>query len=622
MIIRAILPDWAKAKRPDLRKVQEGKFSKERIEQLNSDNYNIYFLPNYPAIYNDKKIVDGSDIDTFQYVFVDLDMKDYNNKDADRAHSYKQKDDFLLALLQSPIPPTIINDSGNGIHAYWEVSDLDAMSYLKLQRRLARHFHTDPEVSKIYQLMRLPGTLNTKTPDAPKQALRVYQDSLSYTSEALDAALPPITTDDEEYCKDHFDKTYSTPQDQAAVQDRLPTKFGSLLLSNQEVKDIWVGNTDDRSKGDYRLGHIMLASGFTKDEAASVLINTAKALSRAPKHRVNYAMNIIDKIWTFETAPQDEVELTLSSSVRDILSRTDKTALGTRFPCYSYFDNTAYGFRLGQIIGLVAGSGVGKTAVALNMFRGFVEHNPDYDHFFVPLEQPSQEIAERWQAMCEDNVHLHDKVHIINNYDEKTGFRHLSLAEIQDYIVKFQKKTGKKIGAVVIDHIGALKLRDKDNKKIELQELCQQMKSFAINTNTMLIMQSQTSREKASIGDLELNKDAAYGTVFFESYCDYLITLWQPLKRCYEDPQCPTVTAFKFCKIRHKKQTKDAIQEDVRYALMFDPNTDRLREMTQMEEKSFDFFNKQAANLRSKDRKTDVLSYKSVKFVDETKIIS
>ena len=129
----------------------------------------------------------------------------------------------------------------------------------------------------------------------------------------------------------------------------------------------------------------------------------------------------------------------------------------------------------------------------------------------------------------------------------------------------------------------------------------------------MLVIQSQTSREKAGIGDLELNKDAAYGTMLFEAYCDYMVTIWQPLKRCYENPVCPTVTAYKFCKIRHKKIGVDVIQEDVRYSLYFDPITERLREMTKDEEESFLHFNKEATKIRGKDRKTDLITYVSMR---------
>jgi hypothetical protein len=125
-------------------------------------------------------------------------------------------------------------------------------------------------------------------------------------------------------------------------------------------------------------------------------------------------------------------------------------------------------------------------------------------------------------------------------------------------------------------------------------------------------MQSQSNRQKAGIGDIELDKDAAYGTVYFESYCDYLITLWQPLKRCHGELNCPTVTAFKFCKIRHKKARQDVIKEDVCYWLFFDSETELMRDMTQDEMKSFDFFNKIAVNKRKADRKTDITHYQSV----------
>jgi hypothetical protein len=139
------------------------------------------------------------------------------------------------------------------------------------------------------------------------------------------------------------------------------------------------------------------------------------------------------------------------------------------------------------------------------------------------------------------------------------------------------------------------------------------MKAFAVQTNTFLIMQSQTSRQKAGIGDLELDKDAAYGTATFEWYCDYLMTIWQPLKRCHMEEACPTVTAFKFCKIRHKKAKKDVIQEDVPYYLYFDPNTERLEDMTQDQEVSFKYFLPKATNKRKRDRHSDILEYKSTK---------
>lgn len=603
MIYRCILAQWAAAEFPTKRKVFEGEFTDEQIASFNNDFYNIYFLPNYPSLYDPSTTVDGTHIDTFRLVFADMDLKD---------GKYRDKQDFIDRVLEIGPTPTFIVDSGNGVHAYWQVSDLDAISFLKLQRRICRLFHTDEAVSKIYQLMRAPGTINTKHKDAFKECSELFASENVYTCEDMDKALPQITKEDEEYCLDHYNNTYDLKGREINIDLNIPLKFMTLVKSSQEVKDIWSGKTDDRSASDYRLGHIMFASGFTKEEALSVLANSGKALQRAPRHRINYASNIVDKIWTYELTEDKEV-LTLSRSVKEILSRFGDDIKGTRFPCYTYLDNTAKGFRLGQVIGLVAGSGVGKTAMALNMFEGFVQSNPDYVHFFVPLEQPANEIADRWKTMCGDNTQLHAKVEVISNYNDDGSFRHLSLEEIKDYLLKFQKVNKCKIGCVVIDHIGALKKKTKDGGFQGIEDICHEMKAFALATNTMLVMQSQTNREKAGIGDLELFKDAAYGTVFFESYCDYLITIHQPLKRCYTEEGCPTVTSFKFCKIRHKKQGLDVIQEDVNYRLFFDSQTERLREMTQDEEKAFDFFNTKATNKRKLDRKTDIVSYKSTR---------
>ncbi len=600
MVFRCILPNWAAEESPQLRRVREGEFTQEQIQELNEHGYNIYFLPNYPSIYNPGTIVDGTQIDTFQFVFVDMDLKE-------------KKYASIEKVKADNIPPSAIVDSGNGVHVYWEVTDLDAMSFLRLQRRLLHKYNTDEAVGQIYQLMRVPGTVNTKHKDSFKLCQRVYNGDAIYTCEQLDALLPPITLEDEEYCKQHYDKTYNPSKYETKVDEKLPLKFGQLLQGNNEVKNIWSGQVEDRSVADYRLGHIMFASGFSREEALSVLVNSSKALARAPKHRIGYAKSIVDKIWTFE-AEGDKAQTRLSYSVREILDRTDvdSSNKGRRFACWKYLDNTIKGFRLGHVIGLVGGSGVGKTAFSLNMFEGFVSFNPDYDHFFVSLEQPKEEIAERWKTMCGTNTRLHDKVHIIDNYDETGTFRDLSLLEIKEHIIKFKAETGRQVGCVVIDHIGVLSNNDRLGQDEGVKKLCKQMKSFAVQTNTLLIMQSQTSREKAGIGDLELNKDAAFGTSTFENYTDFLLTIWQPVKRCYE-VGAPTVCAYKFCKVRHKKPT-DKIKEDARYAVIFDGDTERLRPLTEAEDTSFQFFKKSAANIRAQDRKTAVVEYTRIEW--------
>lgn len=599
MICRLIAPKWLTGK-----KTLEGDFTEEEILKYNAEGYNVYYWPNGPKSYTQGKNISGADITDFRTVFVDFDLK---------SNIYANKEAFLESLADRGIEPSRVVDSGCGIHCYFYVADLDAKSYLYIARRMMRYLKTDDAVGTIAQLMRLPGTMNTKNKDSFVPCEIIYESDKVYTCEELDKMLPPISPEDEQHCIQHYEKTYNlTPVTE--ISEVLPKKFGKLLRKNHEAKEIWSGNTTDRSKSDYRLAHIMLANEFTRDEALSVLVNSAKAMSRAPVHRANYAQNIVDKVWTHETVEG----LDLSESVESILRRGDDTVKGTPFRCHKRIDNTQRGFRLGDVIGLVGGSGIGKTAFGLNMFKWFLEENPDYHHFFVSLEQPKNEVADRWATMCGGSHVLNGKVHVLSNYDDEGNFRALGLDEIQEYIERWQKVTSNKVGCVIIDHIGALKKKGSDDEKQDLATICHSMKAFAIQTKTLLVMQSQTSREKAGIGDLELNKDAAYGTSTFEWYCDYLITLWQPLKRCHSEETCPTVTAFKYCKIRHKRPKKDIIKEDIPYYFYFDSDRELLRDMTEDEETAFKFFLPKATNKRKADRKTDLVEYKSVPYNEGT----
>jgi KaiC/GvpD/RAD55 family RecA-like ATPase len=603
-LCRLIAPQWLMDKNPDTRRVREGLFTTKQIKEYNQEGYNVYYLPNAPSVYAGGT-VDGSQIDLFKWVFVDCDLKD---------GVYKTKDDFIERLALLELPPTKIVDSGGGVHAYWAVSDLDAMSYLRLSRRLMRLLNTDQAVGQIFQLMRLPNTLNTKRQDSFVPCELLLEDDSVYTCEDLDRALPQLAPEDEAHCQQHFNKTYDKERQTKAVDLKMPAKWGTLLNANPEAKKLWTEPTGDRSAADFRLGHLMYANGFNKQEAIAVLCNSAKALSRAPLHRINYAENIVDKIWTFEENP-DAPPTVISDTVRDILARGEETVKGVRFQCHNLIDDTVHGFRLGQVIGIIGGSGVGKTTLTLNTFLWFAERNPDYHHFFFSLEQPAGEIAARIQTICQGNEALFDKIHIVSNYADDGTFRNFSMDTVEQHLEQFTKQTGSKPGAVVIDHIGVLSKSDKNGEMEGLIGVCKRMKAVAVKMNCMLIMLSQAPREKAGIGDLELNKDAAYGTVFFEAYVDYLLCLWQPLKRAYSQG-APTVMAFKFAKIRHKKQGQDRIQEDTCYQLYFDPKTELLRELTQDEETAAKFFVGVSTNMRKRDRKTDVTPYESRRVVD------
>lgn len=609
MIYRLILAKWAYADgKPEV--IEKYDMDDAELLRLNDDGYNCYYLPNDTTDLVTNRPVDGADINCFNFVFADLDMKDFQSPDPKRRHEYPTKEAFLARLNDFPLQPTFVVDSGGGIHAYWQITDLDGISFLRFQRRLSKLLSTDPAVAKIYQLMRVPGTNNVKLEGQPRPCHVLAQTGNSYTSEDLHKVLPPISPEDEQYCQDHFNKTYN-PELYAAKAASLevPAKFHKILKESDEVNRLFRGiGVKDRSQADYRLGHLLRAHGLTADEARAVLMNTSKASERSPTHRYGYADNIVQKIWTMESLEEEakvKKELRVNS-VRDILGKKESID-APRFPCFKHFDGTDHGFRLTEVLGLIGGSGAGKTTVALNFFGGFVIENmgKDYVHLFVSLEQPKEEIASRWLKFANDDALMQDSVYILDNFTDDGQYRDLGLMDIMEHVLALEEGTGKKVGCVTIDHIGVLRHDSKFGEVEGLKEICKQMKTFATATNTFLIMQSQTSREKAGIGDIELDKDAAYGTTKFEWYCDYIVTTWQPLKRIYPEKPHMTITAYKFCKIRKQNVLKDTIKVDEPRALMYEPNTERLRELTETEALQFKMCQTQVINIRKRDRRTE-----------------
>lgn len=621
MLYRLILPKWARTK--DTRNVVERDLDEDQLLDFNRQGYNCYYLPNHPSKPVKGRAVHGRDVDVWGWVFADMDLKD---------KVWPDKQTFIDEINKFDLPPTAIVDSGNGVHVYWQVTDLDAKSYLRLQRRICRKFKTDEAVANMYQLMRVPGTVNTKNEDPDKWMVceLVETNTVTYDCQTLDKYLPKITIEDEEYCKDHYDRTtldpsQLAPQEAAKLDPKAEARWNKLLRTNPEVKKMYTyDGVNDRSTADFRLAHLILAAGFNRDEARAILMSTGKALERTSVHQYNYANNLVEKIWedskpapkklvtdarTGESVEVDDEE-DIGQTVTQIIKDSENEPQGTRIPCHKWIDATYYGYRLGEWMGLIGGSGAGKTTFCLNMFKWFYERNPEYLHVFVTLEQTPREIAARWKRMAGDNPEMHSKIHIVGNYDKQGRFRHLGFKEITAYIKKLEKKTGKKVGCVVIDHIAIMKYeRETKEMKDKLSGLCEQTKQFSIETNTFTIMQSQTSRAKAGIGDIELDKDAAYGTGYFEFYADYIVTTWQPLKRLYGEPNYADtkmyINCWKYCKIRNKMASLDKVQEDQVYAFRLNLDNDCLEALDEDSHSSYELKAKKATTLRNRDKKSN-----------------
>jgi hypothetical protein len=537
---RLIKPDWAKPTldngepNPKFLEKMEGpdvlegcQFTDEQLSSLNQQGYNVYFFPNHPSkdVYSEGvRHLSGKHIDVFNFVFVDMDLKD---------NVYKSKDEFLNTLAAFPIKPTFVVNSGNGIHAYWSVSDLTRDTYVFIQLALIQAFKTDESVFTVLQLMRRPGLLNTKVHKqyVPANIVDHLTSGLVYETKDFTTFFQTLDQKTIIRGQNHLDKLdgklkIDMPED--VNLEELPDSFIDFLMdaNNLAVYKIFTNPKEafgDRSRADMSLANTLLKAGFNRKDALAVLSNTQKALSKGP-HRFSYAQGTVDKVYIekhnekFRTVGQTLREGTAERNLGDLVRGT------------WYLDTEMLGepWRKKELLGLIAGTGVGKTTVTLIAIRDMILNNPQNDdiYIFVSLEMSEAEIIKRWIKLVGENSPLADRLYVIGNENPETGDpRNIGLQEIHAMGKDIMKLTGKKIGAMAIDHIGIISkhINSKkspnfginseansgygDTKTLSLNSVAKQLKPLCKMLDTFIIVLTQTTKEKQGAGDFPLGID-------------------------------------------------------------------------------------------------------------------
>lgn len=88
------------------------------------------------------------------------------------------------------LPPSIIVQSANGTHAYWAVTDCDLGDFPECQKRLARHYGSDPVVHDAGRVMRVPGFLHNK--HVPTEVTLEASSGARYTAAEVMAGIAPL----------------------------------------------------------------------------------------------------------------------------------------------------------------------------------------------------------------------------------------------------------------------------------------------------------------------------------------------------------------------------------------------------------------------------------------------
>lgn len=574
-------------------------FTAEFITEQNTRGYNVYFFPNHPStdVYADGvKHLNGRNIDVFNFVFVDMDLKD---------GKYATKELFLDRLNQFPLKPSMVVDSGNGIHAYWRVHDLNRSSYVITQIALLEYFHTDASVWTVLQLMRVPAYFNTKRHGDYVQA-RILEDySTNNTYSIKDFPIELFELDEKliTKAKNHINRLEGKLEIDLGNDinvDEIPDEFMQLMLANGEIARLFRDpkSFGDRSSADMKLANVLFNKGFDIREALAVLSNTQKALEKGA-HRREYAALTVSKVYS--DRPKHKFK-TVSEYVRDESSKIFEPQIFG--PHYADYEVLGEPWRRKELLGIIAGPGIGKTAFALNVVKDIITNNPHNDdvYVFFSLEMSKGQVIKRWLKLVGHNSPLADRLYVIDTQDAEGMPVSIGLQEIYEYCMEIKQVTGKHIGAFIIDHFHIISSHINVTKKPnfgikneqgtgygEIQNLSSnglatQLKSLVKTLDSFGIILTQTTKEKG-VGDLPIGKDGAYGVSQYEWIMDRILTIWQPLMRV-QNVAKTNFLAFQYAKMR-EKHVADKIKEYDPKLLTYDMGSGNLRVTTSDEYSEF-----------------------------------
>ncbi len=408
---------------------------------------------------------------------------------------------------------------------------------------------------------------------------------------------------------------------------RLELKLTKGKLSRATMEFIVNGAmSGERNIGCFRAAKDMQEQGYTVEE-------TIEKLMKSPCVGDDFSDNELERTVgsAFSNDPKydprglSEKKEYIARSITDLESDPDLYKKSEEIRGPDFLDVTEEKWRKGEVLGVVAGSGTGKSAISMKIIKDIIYNNTDNDdiHFFFSLEMPAKQIVKRWTKLVGKNSKASDRLFVIENKstDDRITWQH---------IVKFVEDTcrqqKKKVGAIIVDHFMALSDKIDTTKQpnfdvstdvnsgrgkiktISVKETCRLMKVIAEHLNCFLIIQNQSTIERAGHGDTPMGINAAYGAAQFAWFCDYIITVWQPLKRV-QDECMIAATGWQYSKIR-EVGLNDLTRVYTRHSIFYDLATGDFRHLTEIEQDEFNKMNEKANMLRKTDDKKEATNYK------------
>ena len=262
--------------------------AEEYIARQNVGGFNCYFTYNIPTEDCGVKPLKAQ-IVALRGLHVDIDAPK-NGEPFDKAAT--------LATISAHWP-TVVNDSGGGVHAYWLFAEPIAATPDNVaaveaaNRALIAMFNGDPAAPNVDRVMRVPGTVNW--PDAKKRAAGRGPTMASVMLADTGAARPMLTD-----LQAHF-----APPPQSAPQSPPAAPVGDVevvrrLCSEIVLAALYGGDTTayggDGNRADMALVNAILPrANFDREQTERIWMNSPLGQRDKVRDRADYRKRTIDE---------------------------------------------------------------------------------------------------------------------------------------------------------------------------------------------------------------------------------------------------------------------------------------------------------------------------------------
>lgn len=372
--------------------------------QRNADSLGIYWSVNRVRAGLHSKPA-KADISAARFVHVDLDPP----KGATWTQEEKLKQ--IERLQEAKVYPSLIVDSGNGLHGYWRLED-DCTAHDVIEginRALSADFTADA-CWNIDRILRVPGTINwpnAKKASAGREpclASIVEREDGESSVEQLKAAFGWAEAPNK-----GSDRPNHPANDESLGTDLITPDDLGLSASDELRSAIEYPPGNDRSGDGLAVARLMANSKFADEQILGILLNPANAVSahfldqRDPRRAALRAIAFVRSNDGERSSKTDaQTDKTKADAVP--LLQDSATFCDARTPADYLIDGSV---RDGWLYTLTAPTGHGKSAVALAITYAIAKGGFLGSHaikqgrvLFLAGENPD-DIRERWIAMCE-----------------------------------------------------------------------------------------------------------------------------------------------------------------------------------------------------------------------------